>query len=280
MKTDGRTALGRIDRLLNRLVFGGRRRLRRIVELEEDGHRHVFLCRTHLEFRRAYSLIGKEEGTVDWIRRNAKPGDVFYDIGANVGVYTFLAARRVLPGGAVYAFEPHGPTFARLIDNIVLNGMTSDVIALSCALHDQDGLFPFHYSSHDSGVSGSQLAGAPTASGQTDAPTVAELKSAITVDSLIATGNVRPPDLVKIDVDGNEYRILCGMRRLLQGGGAPRSLQVEMNAENRSEISALLQQCGYEEHDRHYTASGKKWVANGGDPEAYPYNLVFNRIAA
>jgi hypothetical protein len=41
----------------------------------------------------------------EWIRRALRPGDVFVDVGANVGYFTMLAARAVAPGGLVVAVE-------------------------------------------------------------------------------------------------------------------------------------------------------------------------------
>ena len=48
----------------------------------------------------------KEPDTVEWINRYVKPGDVFYDIGANLGLYSILAAKLLQGRGKVYRFEP------------------------------------------------------------------------------------------------------------------------------------------------------------------------------
>ena len=51
-----------------------------------------------------------------------RPGDVFLDVGANVGLYTIAAARIVGNAGRVHAFEPCSQTFSRLEENVLLNG--------------------------------------------------------------------------------------------------------------------------------------------------------------
>ena len=60
-------------------------------------------------------MFVKESGTCEWIKNDIGPGDVFFDIGANIGIYSILAANRVGKTGKVYAFEPHSGNFTRLL---------------------------------------------------------------------------------------------------------------------------------------------------------------------
>ena len=54
-----------------------------------------------------------------------RPGDVFVDVGANIGLYTLIAAHIVGASGRVYAFEPGSETYRRLLSNVQLNQMTN-----------------------------------------------------------------------------------------------------------------------------------------------------------
>jgi FkbM family methyltransferase len=245
------------------------------VEIRDGGETHRFRCAGMLELSRCMGLFTKESGTCEWIQGEVRPGEVFYDIGANIGLYTILAGKRIGPHGKVYGFEPHGPNFARLLDNIALNGLQDVVTPCSVALHDRPGFFSFNYVSSEPGSADSQLA-TTRRSAETDyRPEIAELKYAASIDALISDGVLQPPHHVKLDVDGNELFILRGMTCLLRSADRPRSIQVEINKRHKDEIVPFMTEHGYELANRHYTRSGQKRIARGEDPEGYAYNAIF-----
>src|SRR5437879_5933266 len=67
-----------------------------------DEHAYVFVATSALLLWRARTLFSKEPETIEWIR-SFGPDDVFYDIGANVGIYSIFAGVRCRK---IYAFEP------------------------------------------------------------------------------------------------------------------------------------------------------------------------------
>jgi FkbM family methyltransferase len=178
---------------------------------------------------------------------------VILDVGANIGVYSLLAAGLAGPGGHVYACEPHAATLADLLTNVGLNGFTDRVSVLSCALGEAPGTVPFDYRSLEGASALSQLGGGDFV------PAATELKAVMSIDALIAGGTLRPPALVKIDVDGGELDVLRGMRELLTGPDAPRSVQVEIHA---SAIAELLADAGYRLVDRHVSAGAADHAAH------------------
>ncbi len=204
-----------------------------------------------------------------------KPGEVFYDIGANIGLYTIMAAQQAGPSGRVYAFEPHGANFARLVDNIDANDLAGCVSPCSFALNDRSGLIPFNYISLTIGSSNSQLGSLRDGEEKEFRPALSEPKAAMALDDLIADHDFRPPHHLKLDVDGNELLVLRGMSRTLRGPNRPRSIQIEVNLRGKAEIFDFLADHGYALADRHYTRSGLRKIAAGGDPEAYAYNAIF-----
>jgi FkbM family methyltransferase len=250
-----------------------RQRLVREIEIVDGAAAYRFRCETVREFNRCLKLFAKEPGTVGWIDSSVKAGQVFYDIGANIGVYTILAARKVGPAGKVYAFEPHAANFARLIDNLIVNGLQQVVLPCSFALDASDGFAPFAYDSARAGTSHSQLL-ASAAAGPAE---IAELKYAATVDSLVDAGRMPPPDHVKIDVDGNEHRILAGMVKLLASSRAPASLQVEMNEPHAGASRALLQAHGYTLVETHHTRSAARRREQTGEDPREGCNAVFKK---
>lgn len=227
------------------------------------------------ELNRARSALSKEPGTVKWISQEVAPGEVFYDIGANMGIYSIMAGAKVGATGAVYAFEPHGGTFGRLLANITANRMERVIHPCSMALHHSPGFLDFNYKSMVSGSSNSQLGTTIHAGGDEFAPLISELKAATTIDDLLDAKAIRPAQHVKIDVDGNEPHILLGMKRFLRSDFRPRRLQVEINIPVREQVFSIVQDAGYTEIDRHYTEGGQRRIDRGGDPEGYAYNVVF-----
>ena len=90
----------------------------------EDPHRttYRFPAISKRVVKRARRMANKEPGTVNWIETGVRDGDVFYDIGANIGIYSLLAAARI-GAGKVYSFEPDVSSFAGLLQVITLNGI-------------------------------------------------------------------------------------------------------------------------------------------------------------
>lgn len=126
-------------------------------------------------------------------------GDLFVDVGANIGLYSLLAARAVGPGGTVIAFEPHPVAAARLRENAALNGFENVEIHETAAgaatgqTHITEGLDTVNHVVPEGGVG-----------------TVA-----VRLESLDGVVGSRPAALVKIDAEGFEPEVLRGAMRLL-----------------------------------------------------------------
>jgi FkbM family methyltransferase len=105
------------------------------------------------EIERKYRLRSamKEPWTVEWLEGHVHTGQVLYDIGANVGAFSLIGA--VHCGAAVVAFEPGFANYARLCENIRLNGCGTQIIALPWLLAERAGLRTFEYRSIEAGQS-------------------------------------------------------------------------------------------------------------------------------
>ncbi len=255
-----------------------RQMLTQEIEIADGSDIYRFRCETPREFNRCLKLYAKEPGTCEWIKSEVKPGEVFYDIGANIGVYTIMAAQRVGAAGKVYAFEPHVANLQRLIDNIVFNRLESIVVPCGCPLcplHFKEGLCNFVYASTEAGASEGQLAAATAAAPNSPTAAVGELKSSTTVDLLWESGVVRPPQHVKIDVDGNELFILQGMKLLLDSPQKPRTVQVEINAPHEEGIRAFMLAHGYVLKKQHYSRAAMRRISDSGSHHGQGCNSVF-----
>jgi FkbM family methyltransferase len=264
----------KVQKWLDDLRFKLHRRLRRDVLIEDGAYRYTFRCSTTMETWRAMTLLVKEQGTVRFIAAEVRPGDVFYDIGANVGPYTLMAAKRVSPNGAVYAFEPHASNFHSLMENVRLNHLGDIVKMVSSALYDREGFFDFNYYMSDAGSSMSQLGDSRDDHDRTFRPIFTERKHGTTIDKLIQDHVIERATIIKMDVDGNELLILKGMKTLLEHA-PPRAILMEVNVRHKDELYDFMKQHGFEEIDRQYGMYGQKAIAAGVDPGSLSYNGLF-----
>lgn len=233
------------------------------------------VCDDPFEVWRAKTAFTKEPGTIAWLNE-LKAGDVLYDIGANIGIYTLIAANRVGPTGHVYAFEPHPANMASLARNAPSNSF-GNVTIISTPLHSQDGLCPFSWASDRAGSSGSQLGHTRREDGSDFMPVLVESRYAVTLSTLIGSKAIREATRIKIDVDGNERDILIGAYPWLSRTDSVRSLQVEVHPGQFEEIEALCHACGFAYASEHFTANGQKAIDKGAQPHDLAYNAVFEK---
>lgn len=132
-----------------------------------------------------------------------RPGDVFADVGANIGYFTVYAALRVGASGLVHAVEPDADNAALLRANLDLNGL-ANVQVHQLAVSDSAGEAVLFRAGFNSGAH-SLMQKSDLAEG----PKVAVVRLDTLLDSQ------RPPRLVKIDVQGAEFQVLQSMSELL-----------------------------------------------------------------
>jgi FkbM family methyltransferase len=141
------------------------------------------------------------------LAKHLRSGDVFYDIGANVGFFSVICARLVGPEGAVYAFEPVTANANYIQKNASRNGIRN-VTIIRKAVSDKCGVGSLFLAEYSGGAVLNVAAPPPDLKG-----TVAV--DVVSIDSLVATGTLKPPNVIKIDVEGAELHVLHGMRRTL-----------------------------------------------------------------
>jgi FkbM family methyltransferase len=242
--------------------------------LSDGKFQYRFVCHSDKERSRAERMFEKEKGTIAWLDHEIRPDDVFFDVGANIGVYTIFGARRIGQAGAVIAFEPHIPNANSLIENIFLNKQQRKVRLVTVALTNGERFANFNYQSMTVASSTSQFGG-NAYEGQSFDPVFVEIKAGCTLDSLRSRGLVRAPDIVKIDVDGLDFEVLEGMRGLLNSPQRPRSIQIELGSDSKPMIMQMCADTGYVLKEKHWTTAGLAFIAKGNDPEDYPHYGIF-----
>lgn len=150
---------------------------------------------------------GWHDLSVELVATLLGPGDVFIDGGANRGMYTLAAAKRVGPTGRVYAFEPSHDTFIALAANIRANSF-SWATPIPAALGRAPGFVNFT-AFHGDGCGLSSIAPSLVGGDRMLVPLT-------TLDTLLETLGTRPVRLVKLDVEGAEHEALRGAGRILE----------------------------------------------------------------
>jgi FkbM family methyltransferase len=187
--------------------------------------------------RQRLRACGKEPWTVEWIRRTVRPDEVLYDIGANVGAYSLVAAMKPEGPARVFAFEPSYANLAALATNVVLNGVAARVTPLAIALSNRNTLETFHLRSLEPGTARHALGGA--ASGEEPTPYPQAILT-WRLDDAIDRLHLPAPNHIKLDVDGGEAAVLEGAARTVASPGL-RSMLVEVSTAFSDEITALLE---------------------------------------
>lgn len=192
----------------------------------------------------------KEPDTVEWIE-SMKPGDTFYDIGANVGAYTLIAAKAFGGRVKVFAFEPAFLNFTQLCRNVALNQCQDSVTPLSIALSDKTTLDSFNYHDLIPGSALHTLGEAIDYKGDRFEPALKQSVLSFKTDDLIAQFDLPKPTHIKIDVDGIEFLVLKGADQTLSDG-ILHSIVVELEAgEGEQQITEYLVQKGFRLDARH-----------------------------
>ena len=162
--------------------------------------------------------------------RLVRPGSVVYDVGANAGFYTLLGAVAAGPSGRVVAFEPLPRNLGYLRAHVRLNAL-DNVTVLDVAIAEAPGTARF-------------ASGATPAMGALSATGGLEVRTS-SLDALVQSAAIPPPDMIEMDIEGGELAALRGAREVLRCHGPTLLLATHDDAVH-GECIALLSELGYE----------------------------------
>jgi FkbM family methyltransferase len=171
-----------------------------------------------------YWLRPYEQAKISRLLTYLRPDAIFYDIGANAGYYSLIAAHHVRH---VYAFEPLPINVRYLRRHIAINRLLN-CTTVEAAVTDRDGMTSFH-------LGRTRCEGAVGDGGDL-------LVHAVRLDSYQVQ-----PDVIKIDVEGGELGVLEGARRVL--AHHPVIFVATHTADLYHQCRRLLMECGYRVED-------------------------------
>ena len=161
-------------------------------------------------------IMSKEPETIKWINSFEKDS-VFFDVGANIGIYTLYSA--VMRENTVYSFEPHSASYKNLLDSINLNKLEK-CHAYCVALSNQISLSNINVKNMHEGVADNKVGQrGDYYHGCTE----------MHLDYLVGKSILPQPDYIKIDVDGFEDKVIKGGLSTIQ---KCRSILVEIDNEH------------------------------------------------
>jgi FkbM family methyltransferase len=208
----------------------------RTQKVEHGGSSLLFSVPNALNKYRVDTFSTKEPETLEWID-NMAPGSVFWDIGANVGLYSIYAAK--LRGCHVWAFEPSVFNVELLARNIYINGVKDRVCLISLPLTDELGPNHMRMTTTDWGGALSTFGAHAGWDGKEVSDVFQFQTFGLSADDVVQRLNLPQPDFIKMDVDGIEHVILKGAREVLRN---VKQVLIEIN----DDFSEQAQQC------RHY----------------------------
>lgn len=150
-----------------------------------------------------------EPAEVAFVQENLKQGDIFFDVGANGGIFTVIAAKKIGSSGHVYAFEPGLNELKLLRHNIAVNNL-KNVTVVERAVSNKSGTAQFAVC-YD---------GAMNSLAKTDHPgqkiKAWQTIETISLDEFVRKMNINKVNLIKIDVEGAEKLVIEGAAATFQ----------------------------------------------------------------
>lgn len=185
-----------------------------------------------------------EKAVTDAIITALKPGDVFLDVGANIGYFSTLAARLVGTSGRVIAFEPHEGARAELRANVERNDVSGTVEIVPIALAEREADVTLYTTDEFTSYSTLEPDVSPMRNVTAFHP--ATVVHATTMDRWLAGR----PELatrvrcIKIDVEGAESRVVAGMARALRPSGVTIICETTIG----TDADVMLERAGLRRH--------------------------------
>ena len=224
------------------------KKLPKILQVQVGKNCASLLVSDKTEYARILS-VNEDNHIIKCLMDFLNPGDCYWDVGGNIGLYTVLLAKSVGNSGKVIAFEPEERAFKRLLENIQLNELIN-ACPLHVALGEENKKMKLNISEHFSSGSHSLV----TQKQVTNTILIEEIVEVCKGDDLRKEKKLEVPTAMKVDVEGAEYEVLKGLSETLQDSRC-RLVVCEVHfsilescgrKEVPSKIQSFLKDCGFD----------------------------------
>jgi len=171
-----------------------------------------FIQKTDIERWRAETFWTKEPELLVWVESFSN-GQTIFDIGSNTGIYALYMAHLYLDS-KIYAFEPHKANFIRLVENAALNEFTN-IYTYLLAISNVESKEIFYEPDETEGSTGGQIGQSIDEYGNYFEAVSKRMIFTISLDEFCALHKLTPHH-IKIDVDGQESKIVEGMQGIIK----------------------------------------------------------------
>lgn len=236
-----------------------------------NGIKLQFTVPNALNYFRVDTFATKEPETLQWID-GITENSVFWDIGANIGLYSCYAAK--LKKCRVYSFEPSVFNLELLSRNIYLNKLVGNIVVLPMPLSDTLAESNMKFTTTSWGGALSTF-GKDFGWDGKNIPDVFEFRTiGVSMDEMVNNLKIEKPDYIKMDVDGIEHFILKGGEEILKN---VKSILIEINDdffEQSNDSSIILKSAGLTlTHKLH-----SEMTANSNAGFGNSYNQIWSRL--
>lgn len=188
------------------------------ITVSESLHKEIyFFTPSKIASYRARTFFSKEPETIKWLNKNGSKDKLFFDIGANMGIYSIYFAKMF--DTKVFAFEPSFKNLELLTKNIKINSLEQKITLISNPLTNFSKISNFYQNNFIAGQANATFLENDDI--ETPSNFISNSKEIIfktlgfSLDTFLNLKIIKRPQLIKIDVDGNEVEIIKGAKNTL-----------------------------------------------------------------
>lgn len=203
---------------------------------------YFFHVPNRINLWRTQTFLTKEPDTIRWIE-NFKVNSVFWDVGANIGLYSCFASRQ--KKAKTFAFEPSVFNLEVLSKNIYCNNLSDKIIIIPLSLTSETKISSFNMSKIEVGGARSSFSENYDEEGNVFNPVFKYNTLGISGNDFVKKFNIDKPDYIKIDVDGIEYLVLNGLSEILDDTSSILIEVTESFKSKKKKIKEFLEHRGF-----------------------------------